>query len=250
MREIRQPVDAPEARTSPTASIEKPRPEVLELFNANLEMVSAIAGGIAREIGTGLSLEDIVAAGQEGLFRAARRYDASRDVPFQVYANYRIRGAILDWVRQNTRLSRRAHERLMCLTAAYLVNDGEAPFVFNQQSSELSVAEAESHLDEHLASMVTAAAAAAEAAILTAALAPPCEQETPEEAFTEAELLSHIRRSVAELNEVEASIVRLLYFEGKTLEEVANALNLSKPWTCRLHARAINRLTKRLRSLA
>lgn len=250
MSEIPQQVDTPDDRISPAVPSEKPRQEVLALFNAHLELVEVIANRVAREVGTTLSHEDLVAAGQEGLFRAAQRYDAGREVPFRVYANYRIRGAILDWVRQNTRLPRRAYERLMCLAASCLVNDGEALFVFNQQSAELTDVEAESYLDEHLASVVTAAAAAAEAAILTAALCPNSEPETPEEAYTEAELLAHIRQSITELDELEGSVVRLLYFEGKSLEEAAQALNMSKPWACRLHARAINRLTKRLRNLA
>lgn len=249
MRENPQQADTSQNRASPSVAGEKPRHEVLALFNSHLELVEVIANRIAREVGTSLGHEDLVAAGQEGLFRAAQRYDSAREVPFRVYANYRVRGAILDWIRQNTRLPRRAFERLMCLAAACLVNDGEALFVFNQRSSTLSDAEAESYLDEHLASVVTAAAAAAEAAILTAAFSPSSDPETPEEAYTEAELLAHIRRSLTELDEIEGRVVQLLYFEGMSLEDAARTLNMSKPWACRLHARAIGRLTKRLRNL-
>lgn len=250
MREIPQQADTPENRPSPTDIGEKPRQEALALFNAHLDLVEVIASRIVREVGTTLSHDDLVAAGREGLFRAAQRYDSAREVPFRVYANYRVRGAILDWIRMNTRLPRRAYERLMCLTAACLVNDGEALFVFNQRSATLSDAEAESYLDEHLASVVTAAAAAAEAAILTATFSTSSDQETPEEAYAEAELLAHIRRSITELDELEGKVVQLLYFEAMSLEDVARKLKMSKPWACRLHARAISRLTKRLRNLA
>lgn len=228
---------------------DKAREERLNLFQAHLDLVEIIVSRLSREIGTSLSRDDLIVAGQEGLFRAAQRYDPEREVPFRVYANYRVRGAVLDWIRQNARLPRRAYERLLATTAACLVSDGEALAAFNASSSRLSDAEAESYLDEHLASVVTAAAAAAatEAAVLPTANPTPEEFETPEDAYYDAELLAHIRREMTQLNEIESRIVQLMYFEGKNLEGVSKVLRVSKPWVCRLHARAIRRLTKRLR---
>lgn len=226
---------------------DKPREEQLSLFHAHLDLVEIIVSRLSREIGTSLSRDDLMVAGQEGLFRAAQRYNPEREVPFRVYANYRVRGAVLDWIRQNARLPRRAYERLLATTAACLVGDAEALAVFNARSSRLSDAEAESCLDEHLASVVTAAAAAAEAAALPTANPVHEELETPEEAYVDAELLAHIRREITQLNEIEARIVQLMYFKGMNLEGVSKALSVSKPWVCRLHARAIKRLTKRLR---
>ena len=249
MTETPQPEPEQEAKP-PRTRVEKPRDEVMALFNGHLDLVDIVAVRIARELGVTIAQNDLLSAGREGLFRAAQLYDASREIPFRVYANYRIRGAILDWVRTNARLPRRAYERLLCIAAACLVNDGEALFVFNERGQNLSDAEAEEYLDEHLASVVTAAAAAAEAAILTAALAPDSDPETPEEAYAEAELLAHVRQSIVDLDEIEGRIVELTYFKGMSLEQVSRELNMSKPWACRLHARAINRLTKRLRNLA
>lgn len=233
----------------PDPKRDKPRHEVLGLFHAHLDLVEMIVSKLAREISSSLSRDELILAGQEGLFRAAQRYDPEREVPFRVYANYRVRGAVLDWVRQNARLPRRAYERLLATTAACLVSGGEALAVFNARSNHLSDAEAESCLDEHLASLVTAAATAAEAAAITPTPLSPEESETPEGAYEEAELLAHIRREISHLDEVESRIVELMYFEGMNLEGVSRVLRMSKPWACRLHTRAIQRLTKRLRNL-
>jgi RNA polymerase sigma factor for flagellar operon FliA len=227
------------------------RPEVLALFNENLDLVNVIAGRMARDLGPVINFEDIVAAGREGLFAAARRYDASREVTFRVYANYRIRGAILDAVRKSARLPRRAYERLVSLEAATLVNEGEAPYIFNRRAEALSDVEAENYLDEHLASVVTAATAAAQqAANLSLPSTDDVDSADPEQALAQAELLSLIREAIAELDEVESKIIDLMYFAGHTLEHVSAKLQISKPWACRLHARAMARLTKRLRRFA
>jgi RNA polymerase sigma factor FliA len=221
-------------------------PEVTARFNANLNLVSSIVGGLVRDLGVAFRREELLAAGREGLFAAARRFDANRGVPFQAYATYRIRGAILDMLRSTSRLPRRLRERLASVEAVDLVCEGEALFAFNERTNALSDAEAEDYLDEHLASVVTAATAAAQAAF---AAPDPVDslQESPEEAYSQAELLTIIRSALHDLDDLEGKIVELMYFEGLSLEQVSKSLRMSKPWACRLHARAMDRLTKRLK---
>ena len=105
-------------------------PEVLARFHSEIALVETIAAHILRSIGRSLELEDLVGAGREGLLDAARRFDPSRGVPFGAYANLRIRGAILDGVRQLSSLPRRAYERIAALEAAVQISDGEAEQVF------------------------------------------------------------------------------------------------------------------------
>ena len=70
----------------------------------------------------------------------------------------------------------------------------------------------------------------------------------PEEQMAQAELLDLIHRGLDELPAVEATVVRAFYFEEKSFSEIAESLDLSKSWTCRLHAEAMARLTKRVKS--
>jgi RNA polymerase sigma factor for flagellar operon FliA len=72
--------------------------------------------------------------------------------------------------------------------------------------------------------------------------------ETPEEQVSEAELFDLMRRSVNELDFVEAAVIRAYYFEGKSFTDLAATLNVSKSWVCRLHAQAMDRLTKLLKA--
>lgn len=227
-------------------------PEVLALVHSHLELVKKIASAMWHCVERFVAFDELDSAGREGLLLAARRYDSSRGVPFHVYANYRIRGAMVDAIRKATPLSRRDYERLLAIDVANLVSEGEALFAFSEQTAELSDIEAEDYLDEHLASIVTAtvAATAAQRSADARLMRDGDFQRTPEEAYSEAELLALIRRSLVELDEVEGKIVELVYFEGLNLEQVGKALHMGRPWACRLHTRAMERLTRLLRRVA
>jgi RNA polymerase sigma factor for flagellar operon FliA len=100
--------------------------EVLERFHAHLDLVDLIARHLARELGRSAELDDLRAMGHQGLLEAARRFDEGRGVTFRRFANYRVRGAMLDGVRKSAPLPRRAHARIRALEAALLVAETAA----------------------------------------------------------------------------------------------------------------------------
>ena len=99
-------------------------PEVIALVRAELELVDVIAKQISREIGSVVEYDDLVSTGREGLLDAARRFDPTLGTAFRTYARIRVRGAIVDAVRQMAGLPRRAYERLSALRAAGLTSEG------------------------------------------------------------------------------------------------------------------------------
>jgi RNA polymerase sigma factor for flagellar operon FliA len=218
----------------------------LARFHSELALVERIAVQILRSIGSSIEFDDLVAAGREGLLDAARRFDPSRGVPFGAYANLRIRGAILDGVRQLSMLPRRAHERIAALEAAVQISEGEAEHVFaDAAGADPNVARRA--LEEHLSSIALAAAIG----VATETRGEPIDgDDSPEEALARAQLVQTVRGAVAELeDEIERQIVRRHYLEGENLDEVARDLGMSKSWASRLHTRAVGRLAKRLRGL-
>jgi RNA polymerase sigma factor for flagellar operon FliA len=223
--------------------------EINALFDTGLELVERIARRIARELGGRLELDELLSFGREGLLDAARRFDVERGVPFRGYASIRIRGAIIDGVRSNARLPRRTHERLNGLAASNRVTDGAAEDALAPQSPA-SPREAERRLNEHLAAMATAMAVGMLAPVAfdedgeRTSLEP---SDSPEEALGRAELMALVQRSIGDLPHEERELVRRHYLEGERFDLVAQELGLSKSWASRLHTRAIQRLTKRLR---
>jgi RNA polymerase sigma factor for flagellar operon FliA len=216
-----------------------------ELFHRELGLVDIVAKQVFSSTRGVVELDELLCAGREGLFEAARRFDASQRVPFRTYANYRVRGAIFDAIRKASWLPRRTQQRILALQAAGLISEGSVAHVFKDIDDLGNDRVTQESLDEHLAAVVTGAALTAEEADdrCSAVVA----DNDPEEAVARGELLELIRGAINELNELEASVIRHLYFEQHTLEETAKALGMQKPWACRLHTRALERLTKRLR---
>jgi RNA polymerase sigma factor FliA len=225
-------------------------PEVLERFQAQLELVEIVARQVARAMGSVVELDELRSFGREGLLDAARKFDVERGVPFRAYANFRVRGAIIDGIRATAQLPRRAYERLSGLSAALKVSEGAADDTFASPQASTR-AQSDQALGDHMAAM---AAAMAVGLIAPTGTGEEGEQvqvstaETPEEAVSRAQLLSAVTTAIAGLPEDEAELVRRHYLEGERFDHVASSLGLSKSWASRLHTRAMQRLAKRLRS--
>lgn len=215
-------------------------------------MVNTIARQVAASVGPCAPLDDLVSFGREGLLIAARRYDPSRGVPFRAYAQYRVRGSMIDGLRALAPLPRRVHDRLKALRSASLYSEGAAEDVLTTRDPTRSRAEAERALSEHLANMATAMAigligkrAYAEGGELTAV----DNALDPAEATERMELLRMVVAEIEKLPPQQGELVRRHYLEGDRFDEVASELGLSKSWASRLHTRAIARLTQRFAEL-
>jgi RNA polymerase sigma factor for flagellar operon FliA len=80
-----------------------------------LGLVHRVARRIVRRLPTMVDVEDLQQVGVIGLIDAIDRYDSSRSERFEAYAEYRIKGAILDYLRQVDHLSRRHRGRVNSL---------------------------------------------------------------------------------------------------------------------------------------
>jgi RNA polymerase sigma factor for flagellar operon FliA len=228
-------------------------PEILARFHSHLELVDVVARQLVRELGRSVEFDDLRAMGHQGLLEAARRFDEGRGVSFRRFANYRVRGAMLDGVRKSAPLPRRAHERVRALEAALLVAEGACEDAAAPQGAATPDAEAAAKkLTEHLADIATAMALGLLSTTARGDEGEPTPLETglsPEEAVAEAELRKLMVDALADLPDDERTLVQRHYLEGERFDHVAASLGLSKSWGSRLHTRAIARLTKRLRGM-
>ena len=103
----------------------------------HLSLVRAIAVRVHETLPVHIDLEDLIHAGVLGLFDAAEKYDGRQDVAFQSYAKHRIKGAILDSLRQldwASRDLRKRHKQLEQITR-------ELSLVLSRPPSEAEIAE-------------------------------------------------------------------------------------------------------------
>ncbi len=73
-----------------------------------LDFVRRIASRLARNLPSHVSYDDLVGAGMLGLLDATRRYDPSKSDRFETFAEFRIKGAILDELRRYDLMARNA----------------------------------------------------------------------------------------------------------------------------------------------
>lgn len=224
--------------------------DALRRFEDSLGLVEAIARQVKKAVGNAVELAELISFGREGLLEAARRFDASRGVPFRAYASYRVRGAIFDGLRKLSRLSRRTHERINGLAAAASVGEGALEDVVTTASAT-TAAQADAALADHLAALATAMAVGLVSPTARGDEGDPIpleQADDPEAAVGRAELLQLVNDAISELPREEGELVRRHYLGGERFDHVAAELGLSKSWASRLHTRAMGRLAKRLRN--
>jgi len=78
----------------------------------NIDLVNNVARRLQRRVPPCVTFDDLVSAGMIGLIQAVDRFDRSRDLKFKTYAQYRIRGAMLDFLREEDPLSRGERRRV------------------------------------------------------------------------------------------------------------------------------------------
>jgi RNA polymerase sigma factor for flagellar operon FliA len=226
-------------------------PEVLERFNQHLKLAAIVARQVSRSCGAEMEVGDLLTFAQQGLLDASRKFDATRGIPFAGYARLRVRGAVIDGIRAASKLTRYSHQKLCAMEAALHYSEGLAEDVLGGGAANAG-AEAEQALHEHLSAMATAMAlgAVANTALQDGErIAVADSQQSPESLATERELASQLREAIAALPDQEAEILRRHYLEGERLDVASQSMGLSKSWGSRLHTRALDRLSKRLRGV-
>jgi RNA polymerase sigma factor FliA len=182
-----------------------------------MPLVRRIVGGYLARLPPNVERDDLMCAGACGLVDALQRNPDRRSASFLRYANFRVRGAIVDELRVVDWLSRSDRKRLR------RVQDSGWTWI----SSVIPLED-----------------------LSKAALGRLVDERTPSP--LEAAELSHQRDTILaamdRLLERDRVILTLFYFEGALLKDIAERLGVSRPRATQLHLRAIARLRSTLSS--
>ena len=74
--------------------------ETEALLREYLPMIRYHAGQLIRRVPDSIEMDDLINSGVLGLLDAAQRFDNARDVQFKTFAGYRVRGAMIDYIRE------------------------------------------------------------------------------------------------------------------------------------------------------
>jgi len=215
-----------------------------ELISQYMPYAASIASRVCQSLSSAVDYEEVLCNARLGLLEAARRFDETQEVDFRTFAYYRIKGAIYDGLRRSGWLPRTLYAKIKFEEAAneYLQNrslGGTRNVV--QEHDDNTVAETVNSL----ASIYIISLDAAEDIDIEDEDSPDLEQRTE---FMQ--IRQYMRDAIGSLPEKEKQLVKMYYFQNKTLEEIGDRLGLSKSWTSRLHARALELLFKRIRHKA
>jgi RNA polymerase sigma factor for flagellar operon FliA len=214
---------------------------------AHLQFVEQLARRVAATMPHSIDIGDLVQDGVIGLIDAAHRFDESRGIKFETFAERRIRGAMIDalrkdaWprgVRRQRRELEAAREQLrrelgcepsLADLAAKMGSDekrlGRTIVRINAIESTSPLASGE-NLDE---------------STLPAALI-PSEPEQPDRAYEKSEIKERIRAAIESLPPREQKVIGLYYYQEATMKQIGAEIGVNESRVSQLHARAIRRL--------
>ncbi len=214
------------------------RDKLIESFSS---FVRSIAFQIKKSLSTRVEIDDLIAYGITGLLEAAERYDPQYGANFTTFSYYRIKGAIYDGLRTMGWVSRSEYQKIRFGEKAtqYLENVAKRETIGAVSQAEQSNIEA---LAEQVGKMVT---------IYVTSLEGMQDREfedtdyvRQDEAIEKKELIGLVHTAINALPEQDRMLIELYYFKNLSLEDVGKQIGLSKSWTCRKHASAIDKLTK------
>ena len=201
-----------------------------------------------------IEADDLISSGVVGLLDAFDRYDASRDIKFRTYAEFRIRGAMLDYLREMDWFPRSVRQHSSRLQAAYARLEnvlGRAPEE-SEVAADLGITV--ENLRKQLAMFMGVTVFSLDAVQddddesgsgIRFALAEAAKEENREQELTR-DLKEQLGKAIDMLPEREKQLIAFYYYEDLTLREISRIFTLGEPRVCQLHAQAVLRLRGKL----
>ncbi len=212
-------------------------------------LVKSICSKVYRKVGRYVEMDDLIGFGTTGLLEAADRFDENAGTAFSTFAYYRIRGAVYDGLRSMGHIPRGEYDKLRAARRAdeYLESLGR-----QDAAARAPGQGAAPSTEDDLRSMYEAMAGAA--TVFVTSLDAQLEEgkdfadfaTSAEEKLALSQMRVELAVAIEALPERERHFIRKHYYDGKTLLDAGQELGLSKSWSSRLHARAVDLLKKQL----
>lgn len=219
-----------------------------------MPLVRAIAARVRESLPVQIELDDLVHAGVLGLFDAVDKYDASKNVVFHLYAKHRIRGAILDSLRQLDWASRDLRKRFKAFEVATQQEAqrlgrspseeevahaiGISPKLFHKQKTEL-----------HSAGMISTPAHRVEKPEATHFVeATEAPERQPDRLLAHRELKDAIDRSLQDLPPRYRRVIVLYYRKERTMKQIGAELGVNESRVSQIHKAALEKLAIAMRA--
>ncbi len=218
-----------------------------ELMLEHTQLVTAIAAHIQKSIPVHVELDALIHAGIMGLFDAATKYRDDKEVAFPTYAKHRIRGAILDSLRQQDWASRDLRKRYKQVEA-----------VTRELTTKMQRAPTDAEIAQHIglsprrwqSLMVDFRSLG-----VVALQQHPNDREdhllpeatsSPELAPARGELRGKLDQAISTLPARYQQVVTLYYDRDMTMKEIGGVLGVNESRVSQIHKSALERMQNAL----
>ncbi|RYM07160.1 FliA/WhiG family RNA polymerase sigma factor [Sporolactobacillus sp. THM7-7] len=212
--------------------------------------VQRISGGLPKNI----DRDELQSHGLFGLYDALEKFDRHRDLKFDTYASFRIRGAILDGLRKEDWMPRSVREKSKKIERAAETLEqkkmGTATIEEVAEASGMTVDEVSQTMSEGLmANLVSlddsSSSGKGDHSPMT------LKDETispPDEYLIHQENSRLLAKEIERLGRKERLVITLFYYEGLTLTEIGRVLELSTSRISQIHSKALFKLRQYLKA--
>ncbi len=230
-------------------------PDKSQLVEVYAPLVKRIACHLMAKLPASVQIDDVIQNGMVGLLDAIGRYEPGLGAQFETYAAQRIRGAMLDGLRENDWLPRSLRRDMRRIEAAIQVleqRNGRQPTEIELAAAldlpladyqrmlqdarghqlvyldDFVSADGEDYLERHLGDYGA----------------------NPLEIIEDADMRRALVGAIEDLPEREKMVMALYYDEELNLREIGEVLSVTESRVCQLHSQAVARLRARLHSAA
>ena len=227
-----------------------------KLIKDHLYLVDILVGRMVTQVPAFMNQDDMKSAGMLGLIDAANKFDYAKNILFKTFAEYRIRGAILDEMRKLDWFSRSLRDkqnrigRTISELELKLGRDPEDEEV--AEAMELSTDNYQKMLAEvsHLGcvSLNETLDHSDDGRVFLDTLVEERLDSYPAERLENHELTRTIAQILEELSDKERLVVSLYYYEELTQKEIAEVLDVSEGRVSQLHSQALIKLKNKMQN--
>ena len=221
------------------------------LILEHLPQVRLIARRIQERLPENISLDDLVSTGVVGLISAIDKFDPTQNVKLRTYAEYKIRGAILDSLRGLDWAPRQKRQRSKQIEKAISAAEQRlkrAP-AEDEVAAQLKIPLEEYHewlVEIRGLNIASLECAGGEQGQDLLNYIPDTTDNLPSTLLERSELERLLTESIDEIPEMERTVLSLYYTEELTLREIAQVVHLHESRISQIKSQAILRLRGKL----
>jgi len=220
-------------------------------------LIKYIAQKIAARLPANIELDDLISSGVIGLMDAIVKYDCNRDNKFKTYAEFRIRGAILDELRAQDWVPRSVREKAKQLERCYSkIEQAKGRHATDDEvCAELNISQDEYHDMLNQVRSVSLLSyddisnfSKADKRMLHGFGDGGSKAPTPYSEVNVASIKRMISDAIHDLPEKQRLVLSLYYYEDLNLKEIGRVLDVTESRVSQLHTQAILKLKAKLRN--